>query len=101
MLFVINAGFCNKCSCNNCHICNKPVAFCNKIAVAFIITSGAFCNTCHSKPSMKQEPLLTPKIRFPCVWYHVHFMPNVHWSFVKNVTAMLLQNATKVYCKMR
>ena len=41
-----------------------------------------FVIKCHNEPTMKPQPLLTPKTRFPCIWYHVHFIPNVFWFFI-------------------
>ena len=31
---------------------------------------------------MKPQPLLTPKIRFPCVYWHAHFISNVLQFFI-------------------
>ena len=34
---------------------------------------------------MNLQPLLSPKIGFPCVKNHAYFMPNVHWFLVLGV----------------
>ena len=41
------------------------------------MTYFAICDKMSHGIKYERTTLLTPKIRFPCVWYHAHVMHNV------------------------
>ena len=60
--FLINVAF-----CNNCHICNKVVAFCDKKPDAFCHKLlSHFVVNCHNKSNMKPWHYWHPKLDFRC-----------------------------------